>query len=772
MKKKLVFIGMVFLFLFSIQFMFQDSNSILMRNPVLSQANNVEIMSESPYITRWDFFNETGVGDCVYNETFDNGDYWDLYGVSQRTIHINQIPTDDAYVLSNTPNTNYGSATLIYLYDNGVTEEGFIKWEFPYLFNNYTTNSSFRYYGGLLDGMPSQFYIYETSDFDESTLTWNNKPATGSYLDTEDVSPVTDWYDANLGVPLYYYQFKSKNNTIVTIIYSSEHASNKPQIYHHLSKNYQGNSILYCQTNTTETLTLRSPDNLTLSLNSSQIIHIRFNTTSTNRIDFNLKNSGSILKSYILSQQGNTNFNTRDIYFSVDGNYSIDQLEFTGIFNDEKNLIVDFIEIYEEAPAIIIYLDPDGYKQFYLDQPVNWTVKIYEKDILVDTQEFTTSSELQTLFYYKIEKKHVYLTYYDLNNEYLDFNRYITYANFTLDETLFTDKRLTSNFVYVDVDTLIQFNIYDSFNVLIKEYETYEEDFIDITLDVYSLKIKNEITEISNYTIKNDVSDIIKSGNIYPEEIIEFSVAVGDYTFNYTNNENGQLYIVNIELNNHFTLTLNSTYYQVYFSIFNYDGLGISTSWFRFYINNERKDLGFNTLKQDTNNLKVLDFFNATLFNQDINLRGYTEYNIIVEVYTLIVMNNYTHSIIIEIERSDLNSSLKQVIPAQTGIPYRFLTNITYKIKCYYTNETFIEEKTVLLDKDPMLVSFGWYSTEVPAEPQLPSIDTSLIGGLVVWIVVLSLSTIILGFIIWHYKSKLSRTLRWIKEKRRRGDIR
>ncbi|GAH47971.1 unnamed protein product, partial [marine sediment metagenome] len=41
----LIFIGLVFLFLFSIPFMFQDSNSILMKNPTLSQADNVEIMS-------------------------------------------------------------------------------------------------------------------------------------------------------------------------------------------------------------------------------------------------------------------------------------------------------------------------------------------------------------------------------------------------------------------------------------------------------------------------------------------------------------------------------------------------------------------------------------------------------------------------------------------------------------------------------------------------------------------------------------------------------
>ncbi len=134
-KNKLILIGLIFLFLFSIQFMPQDSNSILMKNPKLAQANNVEIISESPFITRWDFFNQTGVGAEIYNETFDNGDYWDLYGVSKRIINTSHLPTEDTWVEEWNPNNNYGSNVelCVALY-GGVRRNTFIKWEFPYLY--------------------------------------------------------------------------------------------------------------------------------------------------------------------------------------------------------------------------------------------------------------------------------------------------------------------------------------------------------------------------------------------------------------------------------------------------------------------------------------------------------------------------------------------------------------------------------------------------------------------------------------------------------------
>lgn len=763
MKKKLIFIGLIFLFLFSVPFMFQDFNSISVKNPLVSQSDNIKIISESSFVTRWDFYNDTTTKSYIYNETFLNDtNYWDLYGVSERYINTSDIVVQDAYVTDEYPDDEFGLTTTLRVYRcllPAISKHTYLESNmYQYLDNNVSSSSINLYITDLFFGIPPfTVNTYETLEFDESTINWNNKPAGIGDAYSYDVSGFTEdnWWDLYIGNPHQYYVLKlSLFAYKILTTYSKEQSGYEPYIKHHFSKNYQGNSILYCQTNTTETLTLGSPDTLSLSLNSNHIIYIKFNTTSTNQINFNLKDSeGSIKKSYVISAQGNTNFNTKEAYLIVDNDYTIDQLEFTGIFDDEKNLIVDDILIYTEGTIEkTVFLGPDEQEYLSLSYPKNYTIKIFEKGILEEIKTITTSSDLQTLIFSKPREETVYLTYYDSNYEFLDFNHYNTYVNYTLGNETFTNKRLSNNVIYVDSNTLIQFNIYDSFEVLIKTYETYEEDFIDIILDVYSLKIKNEITEISNYTIKNDDSDVIKSGNIYPEEIIEFSVAVGDYTLKYTNSENDQLYTVNINLLNHITITLNSIYYQVYFSIFNYDGLGISSSWFRFYINNERKDLGFNILKQDTANLKVLDFFNATLFDQNIYTKAYTEFNINVQVYKLIVNNNYTHSVIIEIERPDLNYSLKQVIPAQTGVPYRFLTNINYTISCYYTNETFIEEKTVLLNKDPMLVSFGWWTAEISAEPEL---DTTLVGGLIFWVVVLASATIGLVILVRYYKSEI-----------------
>ena len=749
-KNKLILVGLMFLFIFSVQFLFRESNSILVKNPSLSQSDNIKIISGSPFITRWDFYNDTTTKDYLYNETFgDDTNYWDLYGVSERYINTSDIVVQDAYVSDEFPDDEFGLTTTLRVYRKlspEITKYTYLESEvYPYLDDNVSSSSINFYITDLYYGIGNfPVYTYKTSEFDESTINWNNKPAEIGDAYSYDVSGFTEdnWWDLYIGNPHRYYVLTLGLSAYrILTTYSKEQAGYEPHIKHHFSKNYQGNSILYCQTNTTETLTLGSPDNLGLSLNPNHIIYIKFNTTSTNQINFNLKDSGeSIKKSYVISIQGNTNFNTKEVYLIVDNEYSIEQLEFTGIFDDEKSLIVDDILIYTEGTIEkTVFLGPDEQEYLSLPYPKDYTIKIFEKGILEEIKTITTSSDLQTLIFSRPRVETVYLTYYDSNYEFLDFNHYNTYANYTLENETFTSKRLSSNIIYVDSNTLIQFNIYDSFNVLIKTWETYEEDFIDITLNVYSLKIKNEMTEISNYTIKNEISDVTKSGNIYPEEIIEFSVAVGDYILKYINKENYQLYTVNISLLNHRTITLNSTYYQVYFSIFNYDGLGLDQSIVRFYINNERKDFGFNTLKHDTVNLKILDFFNATLYDQDVNLRGYTEYNIPVEVYTLIVINNYTHSIIIKIKRTGSSAILKEVIPAQTGIPYRFLPEIEYEISCYYTNETLIEEKDVKLNKDPKLVSFGFYSTELPAEQEPIIVDPTKIVMFIVLFVFFAL---------------------------------
>ena len=100
-------------------------------------------------------------------------------------------------------------------------------------------------------------------------------------------------------------------------------------------------------------------------------------------------------------------------------------------------------------------------------------------------------------------------------------------------------------------------------------------------------------------------------------------------------------------------------------------------------------------------------------------MRGYNEYNIYAEVYTIIInnlYNNYTLRILIE--REDINEEFEQYLPAQTGLSYRFLPNVEYKFTSYFLNGTKDQEFEIDLTENNMPVDFGFYSTTVPVVPE------------------------------------------------------
>jgi hypothetical protein len=755
---------------------------------VINQESNLEIISESKYYTQWDF-SEQGISPTtIYSKNFSEGvNDWNLFGVSQ-TEFIKRISVgDDAYVYSKKGNTNYGSEGSLELENIllGAIPIPYSKYYFikpeslpSYLTSNLTDVIRFFSYIYNLnytnDPSPDEIRMYSTGDFDENTITYNNQPSTIALLSTYNIlnNYVAGWHNYSLGTQINSaygivgFETLEFSNEFLIETYSKENLlgdNYDPYFIYNISKFFQGSGILYCQTNITETLTLRSSDTLNLNLQEGDRIEVIFNTTSNNKIDLNLKNNGVQQKSYILSSQGNADYSTRTKTFIISQNFTMDQLEFTGIFDNTKNLIIDKILIYRPSEnQFTYYLDPFGRKELVLQFPKNYSIEIYEEESLEEIVNITTSETLQTIIFESIVLETCYITFYDSNNEYLEFSRFITYVNYTYDENTVENERLSDNILSVDDDTSISFNIYDSFNVLVKNYQTYEETFIDITLNVYSLKIKNEAKEYVNYTLKNNASSIIKTGNIFPEEIIKFHISSGIYLFNYTNNENDLEYDVIISLTDHEILVLNSTYFDVYFSLFTYDGLGINHDLVRFYINGYRKDFGFNTLKQDTNTLMVLDYFNQTLFNKQIDLSRNTEYNIFIEVYSMILFNNYSHAVKIQIERNDIE--FEQIIESNFGFSYRMLPKVEYQLSVFYLNGTLIEEKEIELDVNNKIVSFGFYEVEV-------SDDFSRIAKSYENIIVLILFGVGVFLIVVGIALYLQKKNQGLKEKRRNSSL-
>lgn len=318
---------------------------------------NVGSQDGNPQDIFWDGTNWWMVGSNT-NRVYKYNSSWAYTGVSYDLTLEDGTPTGIYWDGTNWWMVGTDNDT-IHRYYNENYYHSYIKEEFPYLSSNYTGNSKLKVYVDSGE-FPSNIDSYFTSNFDESTIVWNNKPSELDFLATTPVSG-TGWVTINLSRPFYYYLLKSDSNYIE--FNSSEASSNHPTINHYISKIFQGDGVLYCQTNETENLTLQSPNNYNFVLKEGDRVEVKFNTTSSNEIDFNLRNSGMLQKSYILSEMGNMNFSTKTVEFIIDEDITVDQLEFTGLFDDVENLIIDEIEIntptfYIVSPENKTYTEP------------------------------------------------------------------------------------------------------------------------------------------------------------------------------------------------------------------------------------------------------------------------------------------------------------------------------------------------------------------------------------------------------------------------------
>ena len=684
---------------------------------------NLELISESEFTTRWDFINDTATESVLYAEYFDNHSqgFYDLHNVANRSLIVSENPTDDAYVYITFPDTVYNTQ-VIFTFNRtmiGALYYGYMGYD-KYLLSNFTENSNLYLY--ISQVISNYLLIYDTVMFDETTLTWNNKPEFLTYL-TNITDIDVGWHNIEVS-PRISYGFRQVEDDTIRLgeFRSKEYTGFEPVITHYLTKNYHGTGFAYLQTNTEETLALRSPNNLTLNLQESDKLRITYNTSSANQIKLNLLNSGIEAKSFTLSPQGNTNFNTQTKTVSIGADLYADQVELTGLFAESKNIIIESIEIIRETPEFTVYVNPYGLRQLTLTPGANYTINVYEKNVLSFSVDITITSSLQVVIYEGLNTNQIYINLYNANNEWLNFYDFTVYVNYTYNKREYFNQRLTVNTLRVDVETTIYFRIFDSFESMVKAYSTIEQTFIDISLNVFSLKIKNECSKNVEFNLTKDGS--VKMGLLYPAEIIEFIINIGEYILNWVNYENNDYDTLNISLTSNKLITLNTTYRQVYFSIFNFDGLGLNKDLVRFYINSTRREFGFNTIESRHAHLVVLDYFNATLTDSVVDLEYYTEYNIYVEIWNLIIFNNYSHEIIMEIERNGI--TVKQLIPGKAGVNYRFLPNVNYSIIIRDLNDIILDNETITLDENNKIVSFGFYAAMVPEDP-VPEEDPAII---------------------------------------------
>ncbi|KKN12424.1 hypothetical protein LCGC14_1016600, partial [marine sediment metagenome] len=317
----------------------------------------------------------------IFRETFDDAS-WSLQ-VSEPTIYIDSVLTDDSYVSYYQSSSNYGNNPTIYVENQAYGDKsyGLIKLEYPYLDLGYTSDSVLEYYKypeftTYWDTQPGTFmptYVYHTDNFNEDSVTWDTQPATGAYQTTFTAPSYSDvWVEQAIGSPNQAYKFKKALGPVggsgghgpwlpynIFSFASTEFTGFEPRIKHYLSKLYQGDGIAYMQTDISEILNLRSPIYPSLTnIEVGDVIVIEFKTSTTNEIKLNFYNGGQKLdigNNFVVVPDSNTDFNKQIIYLTVDetiGPITFDQIEFTGNLDDIENFFVYDIKVLRQGSTI------------------------------------------------------------------------------------------------------------------------------------------------------------------------------------------------------------------------------------------------------------------------------------------------------------------------------------------------------------------------------------------------------------------------------------
>ncbi|KKN01864.1 hypothetical protein LCGC14_1123460, partial [marine sediment metagenome] len=516
---------------------------------VIIQPPNFEGISESEYTTKWVLTSTatTGYTTTMYSDDLTTGGWWLDYPVFWYFQGINPF-NHDAYTNQFGSGTNFGSLTsLVAKYSGGGSEwyrfYAGTDTDFELYFDENQTwvdqfDTSIYFRKTSQDTIYPLIY-YSATSFDESTITWDNQPGLGTLLANPAIWGYGFTVDLGEGrIKTGWFVVRDSDNPLDPItVRSSEYGSSAPGLLNYYNKFYQntGSGYAYMQTDTTETLGLKSPIFSDVSLSEGDLFTVDLQTTSDNA---QLKlYDGGVLQKTINVLTANVEYDRQEVEVYVDSDVTFDQVKITSELTDTEYLKLYDIEadhwtFSQSEDQRIMYINPFGKGEIIANLGNN-SLKIYDNGILQIDTYITITYDLTTYIYQSPLPETVFISFYDSNNDYLDFNKFVVYVDYTIDEVLFEDQRLSSNEFFVDEGSAIYFDVYDSFNASIYQANRLAKTFIYITLNVYELKIKNEKLIPVEYTLKNNDTAITKSGHLFEDEILEYNIASGMYIFEY-----------------------------------------------------------------------------------------------------------------------------------------------------------------------------------------------------------------------------------------------
>ncbi len=644
---------------------------------------NVQLISESTVQTSWSFADVGGSWANLYSANFLT-DAW-ICSASSGIYNITGNATDagDAFIASGDTDLNtgywyYGYAGIFP--GSYETARAYFDISSPYLAANGTR--SVRIWSDR-HGTPV-VNIYATGAFDEDTITWANAPNLGTLLGTftppSHAGYITFTFNSSRYIALNEstpyvvgsWVFESKEDPAVTV-----------EAWENVGKFHRESGLLYCQTNTSETLTMTSPTT-TLSLAANDRIVITLNTTAAHQLDLNLKNVTTLVDTFAISTISNPISTTTTQTFLITEAMDVTQLEITGLFDDTENLQV--VSLVIERPVGFVYatLGPFAEKLTCI-APGTYTVYVYEGSTLMMGETISLNSyAISTITYSPFSGGQRLVSLFDPAGDVLDFYQFRcvvrrTYNNLTL------TYNLTTPYFYADDGSTFNLNVTDKWGSVVRSYNDTVSSFISITLNnVFSLKIKNDMRLPTLLQLTRN--GITQSEYAMSGEIVEYMLWNGTYQLNYTQEELNQPISINLDVTSASIYNISTAYRTTFFSCFTNDALGLPQDTVRLYLNSSRKSWGPVEVLGVTN-ITALDYIGDVQYSGIMDLSGVTEFNVFVNIAT-IVTNNLSNEQDLTIAISKNGTLLQnQTISHGASLVFRF-TNGHYNLNCTWENGT------------------------------------------------------------------------------------
>jgi hypothetical protein len=558
-------------------------------------TNNVELYSESDQITKWVFDQPT----IVYNENFST---WG----TNKSAQFNYTSSTNTFYNIYEQYPTLHQVQSVGLIKSGPTTEIDTYFQFNLFSQTHFSGLIGKYSIGTF--VPSPNYIdLSNCSGDLNSVTWNTKISPITLLKrTTGTASVIETYD-------YF-----SNQLILTTNSANMIGTSGSATFEGVYNRTIANGYIELVNDQTEFITLYR--NVSLSLLAGDLIE--FTSISSSSIPSELRigtesynTAGSGQNTYRYTLVNNQNINS--INFSLD-------IVPQAIFRLTSFRITRYKSLNQSMPTF--YVSPYSQKDGWVANGT-YDLKIYENDQLMQIQTNINISCFQSvpLFYEKTGDVQCRLTIFDQRSNVIDLSVFHISVQRTLLGQSTQFYLYTSDF-YSDYNSNVSIWIYDRFNILKYNTTLIATNFIDIQLDVYSLKIKNMCEKFTYVNVTRDpnfypLDTQFWSEWVAPSEIIEYRLFADYYRVEITNFENSssQYYSYTFASDDILLVESGNTILNVINNIQNVNStLGNQITNVEINITNQNSQINNSIINVEIN----LSNVNSTLGNMLVNIES------------------------------------------------------------------------------------------------------------------------------------------------------